>query len=179
MTTPINPPISMDDVAAELRVPADSALELGDPNCKRLAGINRTVQTVSLSDLQGKTRPYWASVSTRRTGGLYTFIGYNKASGEGWLLPSTDPYLGSVEITFIGGYIDSPQNETTLNFASDPGFRNNLKIQVIDTATWSVLREVVLSYYPGSGQWRSAQSADNTYNIWTTEGIYELTILKL
>lgn len=177
MTTPAVPPISLTDVAAELRHP--SVGELNAEDVKRLAGISRLATSVSLSQLLGKTRPYWGGVTSEVSG---LDIGFSGPTFIGSLVPQIDVYLGGVQIKqfMTTTYTFDSTVQTALVFVSDPGFRNAIKARLLDL-DFGLIREVTLSYNAGSGTWRSPSlpigSADAT--LFTGAGSYLLDLIKL
>ena len=177
MTTPAAPPISLSDVAAELRHPSNG--ELNAEDVKRLAGVSRLATSVSMSQLLGKTRPYWGQVDAV-VSGLDT--GFSGPALMGALVPQIDAYLGSVQIKqfLTTTYTFDSTVQTTLVFVSDPGFRNGLKARLLDM-DFGFIREVTLSYDSASGNWRSPSlpvgSAAAT--LFTGAGSYQLDLIKL
>lgn len=175
MTTPATPPISLSDVAAELRHPTSG--ELNAEDVKRLAGVSRLATSVSMSQLLGKTRPYWGGVTSEVS---TPYIGFSGISFVGALSPQIDVYLGNVQIKQFMTRTSSGTSQTTLVFASDPGFRNDLKARLLDT-DFGFIREVTLSYSPGGGTWETpvlaAGSAAAT--LFTGAGVYQLDLIKL
>ncbi|KDP84715.1 hypothetical protein CF70_018020 [Cupriavidus sp. SK-3] len=175
MTLPSVPPLSLSEVAAELR--AGAGLDMAYEGVKRLAGVSRLATSVSMSQLLGKTRPYWGAVDAGVLGADYGFSG---VAFVGALVPQIDAYLGNVQIrqfmtSTYGGLV-----QTTLVFASDPGFRNDIKARLLDN-DFGFIREVTLSYYSGTGNWRTPELAAGSpaATLFTGTGSFQLDLIKL
>lgn len=176
MTTPASPPISIQNVSTELRISGSGQLNYED--VKRLAGLSRLATSVSMSQLLGKTRPYWAGVDAEVSG---SSIGYSAITFVGALFPSTDEYFGNVQIrqlmttTFGGSTV-----QTTLVFASDPGFRNDIKARLYDD-DFGFVREVTLAYSASTGNWHSPQLSVGSAaaTLFTGAGSFQLDLIKL
>lgn len=176
MTTPASPPISIQDVSTELRISSSGQLNYDD--VKRLAGLSRLATGVSMSQLLGKTRPYWAGIDTEISG---SNIGYSASTFVGALFPSTDVYFGNVQIRqFMTTTYGGSTVQTTLVFASDPGFRNDIKARLLDE-DFGFIREVTLAYHASSGTWRSPELSVGSAaaTLFTGAGSYELDLIKL
>lgn len=178
MTLPSIPPISLSDVATELRsgVGVDMAYEA----VKRLAGLSRLATSVSMSQLLGKTRPYWGQVDAEVSS---PSIGYSSASFTGSLSPQIDQYFGNVQIRQLmtTTYSFDSTVQTSLVFAVDPGFRNAIKARLLDR-DFVFIREITLTYSTGGSVWSSpsrpiGSAADAT--LFTGAGSYELDLIKL
>ncbi|QYY30300.1 hypothetical protein K2O51_23305 [Cupriavidus pinatubonensis] len=176
MTTPAAPPISIQNISAELRIVGSG--QLNYDHVKRLAGLSRLATGVSLSQLLGKTRPYWAGVDAAVSGNS---IGYSASSLVGALFPSTDVYFGNVQIrqlmttTYGGATV-----QTGLVFASDPGFRNDVKARLLDE-DFGFIREVTLTYSASTGNWFTPELAVGSAaaTLFTGAGSFELDLIKL
>lgn len=176
MTTPASPPISIQNVSAELRISNSGQLNYDD--VKRLAGLSRLATSVSMSQLLGKTRPYWAGIDSAVSG---SSIGYSASTFVGALFPSTDEYFGNVQIrqlmttTYGGSTV-----QTTLVFASDPGFRNDIKARLLDD-NFGFIREVTFAYSSGTGNWHTPELSVGSAaaTLFTGAGSYELDLIKL
>lgn len=175
MTTPAVPPISLADIAAELRHSSNGELNADD--AKRLAGVSRLSASLSLSQLLGKTRPYWGWVDSDVN---TPFIGFSGSSFTGALGPQIDAYLGNAQIRQFMTRTSSGTSQTTLVFASDPGFRNDLKARLLD-ADFGLIREVTLSYSAGAGTWNTPELAAGSAaaTLFTGAGSYLLDLIKL
>lgn len=181
MTLPAVPPISLQDIATELRsLPAEGAF-LNRDECKRLLGMSRLHPgPISLSDFLGKTRPWWGVVPvTSNSIGGTTY--YKWSQSDGGLAAAVDPYFGNMPITAIQSNIDASGSDSILNFQSDPGFRNNIKAQLLDD-NYNVVREVVLTYNAQAVyQWRSATlgGGDTSTCLFVATGIFLVNLIKL
>ncbi|MGE8365980.1 hypothetical protein [Cupriavidus sp.] len=176
MTLPAVPPLSLSDVAAELR--AGAGIDMAYEAVKRLAGVSRLATSVSLSQLLGKTRPYWGGVDAGVNG---NYIGYSNASFTGALSPQIDQYFGNVQIRQLMTSTYDSTVETSLVFASDPGFRNAIKARLLDN-DFVLIREITLTYFTGGSVWSSpsrpvGSAADAT--LFTGPGSYQLDLIKL
>lgn len=177
MTLPASAPISLADVATELR--AAGGMFLSHDDVKRLLGISRlSGGPITLAQLLGKTRPWWGLVPVKQTTGSTTY--YSWLTADGGLAEAVDPYFGNVAITAIQSSLNAAGSGSVLNFASDPGFRNDIKGQLLDS-NWGVLREVVFSYNSSTGNWRTPQTTGTDYStcLFQAAGYWDVNLIKL
>jgi hypothetical protein len=181
MTLPAVAPISLQDIATELRRLPGEGVALNTDDVKRLLGISRLHPGPnSLSDLLGKTRPWWGLVPVK----YQAFSGttyYDWNQSDGGLADAADPYFGNVPITAIQSSSNAAESGSVLNFQSDPGFRNNIKAQLLDS-NYNVVREVVLTYNaPAVFQWKSVTlgGGDTSTCLFVAAGIFFVNLIKL
>lgn len=181
MTLPAVPPISFQDIATELRLLPGEGLSLSWDNVKRLLGMSRLHPgPISLSDFLGKTRPWWGLVPVRQND-IPGTMWYSWNQSDGGLAAAVDPYFGNMPITAIMSTVSASGNDTIVNFQSDPGFRNNIKAQLLDD-NYNVVREVVLTYNAQAVvQWRSATlgGGDTSTCLFVATGIFMVNLIKL
>lgn len=176
MTLPASPPLTLAQVGAELGIPAGDPVTLNDARVKILAGYGAVRETLSMSELLGKTWPLVANCNVVYSSVLAWYI-YARDSFSGTLSPDKAPYLGNVAIKQItsGG---SSTKWTSIVFDSDPGFRNALRMQRIDWQTGQLLKEVILNYQSG-GVWVSAEASDQSMMITTQTGPFDFKLWKI
>ncbi|MDR3382318.1 hypothetical protein [Cupriavidus basilensis] len=175
MTLPAVPPISLVDIATELRLGALGVFLTHD-DCKRLLGLSVSHPgPISLSDFLGKTRPWWGLVPIQDVIGQY----YAWNQSDGGLAAAVDPYFANNPITAIQSSNGTGNPHSTVNFASDPGWRNNIKAQLLDDNN-TVVREVMLSYRTGGTSWQSADrsAGDISTCLFVAAGIFRVNLIK-
>ncbi|MCY1253014.1 hypothetical protein D9M68_123190 [compost metagenome] len=177
MTLPASAPISLANVATELRA---GSMWLNHDDVKRLLGISRlSGGPISLAQCLGKTRPWWGLVPVDQDNvGATTYYGW--ITSDGGLAEAVDPYFGNVAITGLQATLNAGGSNTVLNFASDPGFRNDIKGQLLDD-NWGVLREVVFSYHSSTGNWWTPVTTGTDYStcLFLSAGYMNVNLIKL
>ncbi|WP_454731843.1 MULTISPECIES: hypothetical protein [Cupriavidus] len=181
MTLPASPPISMVDLANETRNTI-GGLGIAHDDVKRLLGLPRSHPgPISLMDCLGKTRPWWGLVPvTKSTGGSQVIVTYYTwIQSHGGLAAAVDPYFGNVPIITIQSLLSDAESQSILSFASDPGFRNNIKGQLLDN-NFVVTREVIYTPDPGGLNWRvRVASLDPGVCLFVSEGVQFVNFMKL
>lgn len=179
MTLPASPPISIVDLANETRNTA-GGFWLSHDDVKRLLGLRKSNPgPITLMDCLGKSRPWWGLVPVSKVlSGSTTF--YTWLQAHGGLDAAVDPYFGNVPITAIQSTVSALESGSILSFDGDPGFRNNIKAQLLDS-DFGIVREVVYSYDAVGTYWRSAQlpGGDTSTCLFLSEGNQFVNLIKL
>lgn len=176
MTLPVSPPLTLAQVGVELGIPVAEPVTLNDARVKILAGYGAARETLSMSELLGKTWPLVANCNVVYRPALGWYI-YSRDTFDGTLVPDKAPYLGNVSIKQIncGGLSNK---YTSIIFDADPGFRNALRMQRFDWQTGQLLKEVILNYQSG-GVWVSAEASDQSMMITTQTGPFDFKLWKI
>lgn len=182
MTLPASPPISIVDLANETRHTI-GGFGIPHDDVKRLLGLPRSHPgPISLMDCLGKTRPWWGLVPVNKAtlGSPVTITWYQWSQADGGLADAVDPYFGNVPIIAIQSKISAAESGSILSFDGDPGFRNNIKAQLLDN-DFSVVREVVYTFDSVGVYWRSAQlpGGDTSTCLFLSEGNQFVNLIKL